>query len=131
MIGIFLFYGQHQFEDAYWERDPRWEYLKAAMEGSTYLKLPRLLQWLTGNIGLHHVHHLAPKIPNYRLQEAHDRIELMKVAPTVTLADAFKIAFADLHLYDPGRDRLVGFRDVAAQARAADRERKGGERTAQ
>ncbi|HGY10043.1 MAG TPA: fatty acid desaturase [Oceanithermus profundus] len=131
MLGIFLFYVQHQFEDAYWEPDPRWEYLKAAMEGSTYLKLPRLLQWLTGNIGLHHVHHLAPKIPNYRLQEAHDQIELMKVAPTVTLADAFRIAFADLHLFDPKRDRLVGFRDVAAQVRAADAERQSGERTVQ
>ncbi len=85
---------------------------------------------MTGNIGLHHVHHLAPKIPNYRLQEVHDRIELMKVAPTVTLADAFGIAFADLRLYDAGRDRLVGFREVAAQARAADRERTRGKRTA-
>ncbi len=123
MIGIFLFYVQHQFEDAYWEHDPRWEYLKAAMEGSTYLKLPPLLQWLTGNIGLHHVHHLAPKIPNYRLQEAHDRVALLQVAPTVTLADAFKIAFADLHLYDPEADRLVGFRDVAARLRAGAGER--------
>jgi omega-6 fatty acid desaturase (delta-12 desaturase) len=56
MVGIFLFYVQHQFEDAYWEHDPRWEYLKAAMEGSTYLKLPKVLQWLTGNIGFHHIH---------------------------------------------------------------------------
>lgn len=131
MIGIFLFYVQHQFEDAYWEHDPRWEYLKAAMEGSTYLKLPPLLQWLTGNIGLHHVHHLAPKIPNYRLQEAHDRVDLLKVAPTVTLTDAFRIAFADLHLFDPKEDRLVGFRDLAARVRAADRERTRGERTVQ
>ncbi len=123
MIGIFLFYVQHQFEDAYWEHDPRWEYLKAAMEGSTYLKLPPLLKWLTGNVGLHHVHHLAPKIPNYRLQEAHDRVALLQVAPTVTLADAFKIAFADLHLYDPEADRLVGFRDVAARLRAGADER--------
>ncbi len=93
------------------------------MEGSTYLKLPPLLQWLTGNVGLHHVHHLAPKIPNYRLQEAHDRVALLQVAPTVTFADAFKIAFANLHLYDPEADRLVGFRDVAARLRAGAGER--------
>ena len=109
----------------------RWGIPKAAMKGITYPKLPPLLQWLTGNTGLRHVHHPAPKIPNYRLQEAHDRIELMEVAPTVTLADAFGIAFADLRLYNAGRDRLAGFRDVAAQARAADAERQSSERTVQ
>ena len=78
MVGIFLFYVQHQFEDAYWEHDPRWEHLKAAMEGSTYLKLPRVLQWLTGNIGFHHIHHLAPKIPNYLLPEVQEKVDLVK-----------------------------------------------------
>jgi len=112
MVGIFLFYVQHQFEDAYWEHDPRWEHLKAAMEGSTYLKLPRVLQWLTGNIGFHHIHHLAPKIPNYLLPEVQEKVDLVKVAPTVTLKDAFRIAFADMHLHDEKRRKLVGFKEA-------------------
>jgi len=113
MIGIFLFYVQHQFEDAYWEEDPNWQYLRAAMEGSSYLKLPRPLDWLTGHIGFHHVHHLAPKIPSYRLAEAHREVAWMQAAPTVTLRDALGVAFADLHLYDQKKGRLVGFKDAA------------------
>ncbi|MBE3594699.1 MAG: fatty acid desaturase, partial [Candidatus Carbobacillus altaicus] len=107
MFGIFLFYVQHQFEDAYWEHDPRWEYLKAAMEGSTYLKLPRVLQWLTGNIGFHHIHHLAPMIPNYELERVQREVPLVRVAPTVTLKDALKIAFIDLHLYESTSRKLI------------------------
>jgi len=112
MVGILLFYVQHQFEDAYWEHDPRWEHLKAAMEGSTYLKLPRVLQWLTGNIGFHHIHHLAPKIPNYHLPKVQEEVDLVKVAPTVTLKDALRIAFADMHLHDEKRRKLVGFKEA-------------------
>jgi omega-6 fatty acid desaturase (delta-12 desaturase) len=117
MIGIFLFYVQHQFEDVYWEHDPRWEHLKAAMEGSTYLKLPPVLQWLTGNIGFHHIHHLAPKIPNYLLPKVQEEVDLVKVAPTVTLKDAFKIAFADMHLYDEESRKLVGFKEAHQRLR--------------
>ncbi|MER3474308.1 MAG: fatty acid desaturase [Armatimonadota bacterium] len=112
-VGLFLFYIQHQFEDAYWERDPRWEFLRAGLEGASYLRLPRVLQWLTGNIGFHHVHHLAPRIPNYLLEKAYREIPLLQNAPTFTLKDAIKVAFADLHLYDEERGHLVGFRDVA------------------
>lgn len=111
-VGLFLFYIQHQFEDTYWERDPRWEFLRAGLEGASYLRLPRVLQWLTGNIGFHHVHHLAPRIPNYLLEKAFREIPLLQNAPTFTLADAIKVAFADLHLYDEERGHLVGFRDV-------------------
>lgn len=117
MVGIFLFYVQHQFEDAYWEHDPRWEHLKSAMEGSTYLKLPKLLQWLTGNIGFHHIHHLSPKIPNYNLETVQREVSLVKVAPTVTLKDAFKIAFADLHLHDEESRKLVGFKEAHRRLR--------------
>ncbi|MBE3596453.1 MAG: fatty acid desaturase [Hydrogenibacillus sp.] len=124
MIGIFLFYVQHQFEDAYWEHDPRWEYLKAAMEGSTYLKLPRMLQWLTGNIGFHHIHHLAPAIPNYRLESVQQEVPLVRAAPTVTLKDALAVACADLHLYDEATRKLIGFRDVAPRLKAMRREAK-------
>lgn len=87
-------------------------FAKAAMEGSTYLKLPRVLQWLTGNIGFHHIHHLAPKIPNYLLPEVQEKVDLVKVAPTVTLKDAFRIAFADMHLHDEKRRKLVGFKEA-------------------
>ncbi len=112
-VGLFLFYVQHQFEDTYWERDPRWEFLRAGLEGASYLRLPRVLQWLTGNIGFHHVHHLAPRIPNYLLEKAYREIPILQMAPTLSLRDAVKVAFADLHLYDEERRHLVGFRDVA------------------
>ena len=70
--GIWLFYVQHQFDDIYWERTDEWSYTDAALRGSSYLQLPKILQFFTGNIGLHHVHHLNPKIPNYNLQRVHD-----------------------------------------------------------
>ena len=70
--GIWLFYVQHQFEDAYWESADDWSYADAALRGSSYLKLPKVLQFFSGNIGLHHVHHLSARIPNYNLQRAHD-----------------------------------------------------------
>lgn len=126
MFGIFLFYVQHQFEDAYWDHDPRWEYLKAAMEGSTYLRLPRILQWLTGNIGFHHIHHLAPMIPNYELERVQNEVSLVQVAPTVTLKDAFKIAFSDLHLYDMKERKLIGFKSsfVKEKLQAIKKERR-------
>ncbi|GIV19743.1 MAG: fatty acid desaturase [Armatimonadota bacterium] len=112
-VGLFLFYVQHQFEDTYWERDPRWEFLRAGLEGASYLRLPRVLQWLTGNIGFHHIHHLAPRIPNYLLEKAYREIPALQMAPTLSLKDAILIAFADLHLYDEERKHLVGFRDAA------------------
>ena len=70
--GVWLFYVQHQFEDTYWESTEDWSYADAALRGSSYLKLPKVLQFFTGNIGLHHVHHLSARIPNYNLQRAHD-----------------------------------------------------------
>ena len=71
-VGIWLFYVQHQFEDVYWSAHDEWSYAEAALRGSSYLKLPKVLQFFTGNIGLHHVHHLNARIPNYNLQRAHD-----------------------------------------------------------
>ncbi|WP_457825552.1 fatty acid desaturase, partial [Staphylococcus aureus] len=70
--GVFMFYVQHQFEGVYWVHHKDWSYADSALKGSSYLKLPKVLQWFTGNIGLHHVHHLHPRIPNYNLQAAHD-----------------------------------------------------------
>ena len=71
-LGIWLFYIQHTFEDSYFEEESEWDYVKAAVDGSSYYKLPRVLQWATGNIGFHHVHHLSPRVPNYNLEEAHE-----------------------------------------------------------
>ena len=85
MAGVWLFYVQHQFEDAYWESGKEWDYATAALHGSSHLELPPVLQWFTGNIGLHHVHHLAPRIPNYRLQRCHDSTPLLQTAPVLTL----------------------------------------------
>ncbi|MEO6446975.1 MAG: fatty acid desaturase [Gemmatimonadaceae bacterium] len=108
--GIWLFYVQHQFEDTYWEGHAAWDYATAALEGSSYFKLPGVLNWFTGHIGLHHVHHLGPKIPNYRLQAAHDENPFFHRVHIVTLREA--IAAFRLTLWDEERKRLVSFRDV-------------------
>jgi omega-6 fatty acid desaturase (delta-12 desaturase) len=109
--GIWLFYVQHQFEDAYWESGEQWTYANAALRGSSYLKLPRVLQFFSANIGLHHVHHLCARIPNYNLQRAHDENEMFHDVPVLTLADGLRAV--RLKLYDEDQGRMVTF----AQAR--------------
>jgi omega-6 fatty acid desaturase (delta-12 desaturase) len=116
MAGIWLFYVQHQFEDAYWESAETWDYATAALHGSSHLVLPPVLQWFTGNIGLHHVHHLAPRIPNYRLQSCHDATPMLHVAPVLTLRDG--ISALRLALWDEDRRRMVRFKDIAADRSA-------------
>jgi acyl-lipid omega-6 desaturase (Delta-12 desaturase) len=111
--GIWLFYVQHQFEDVYWETGDTWNYDAAALRGSSYLKLPKVLQFFTGNIGLHHVHHLSAKIPNYNLQRAHDDNAVFQSVPTLSLLDGIRAL--RLKLYDERGKRMVTF----AQARAA------------
>ena len=86
--GIWLFYVQHQFEDAYWQTNDAWSFDDAALQGSSYLELPRILQFFTGNIGFHHVHHLSARIPNYNLQAAHEAGGLEAVTK-LTLRTAF------------------------------------------
>lgn len=113
VAGTWLFYVQHQFEDTYWERHAEWDYATAAVLGSSHLKLPAVLQWFTGNIGLHHVHHLGPRIPNYRLVECHERNPLFHQAKVVTLASGFHLM--RLALWDEGRRRLVSFREAARE----------------
>jgi omega-6 fatty acid desaturase (delta-12 desaturase) len=112
-VGIWLFYVQHQFEDAYWQRKDSWSYAEAALRGSSYLKLPRPLQFMTGNIGLHHVHHLSARIPNYNLQRAHDENPILHDVPTLSLLDGLRAV--RLKLWDEDTGQLVTF----AQARAA------------
>ncbi len=111
--GIWLFYVQHQFDDVYWERGERWSFVDAALLGSAYLKLPKVLQFFSGNIGLHHVHHLSARIPNYNLQRAHDNIPMFHNVPTLSLLDGLRTV--RLKLYDEDRQRMVTF----AEARRA------------
>ena len=109
-IGVWLFYVQHQFEDAYWQSSESWSYDEAALKGSSYLRLPKPLQFFTGNIGLHHVHHLTTRIPNYNLQRAHDAYAAFQQVPTLSLWDGLKCV--RLKLWDEDRGRLVGFREA-------------------
>jgi omega-6 fatty acid desaturase (delta-12 desaturase) len=107
-VGVWLFYVQHQFEGAYWSRSANWNYTAAAMRGSSYYKLPRILQWFTGNIGFHHVHHLCPRIPNYHLQRCHDAEPLFKEIKPVTLLSSLKSL--TYRLWDERRQIYVGYR---------------------
>jgi omega-6 fatty acid desaturase (delta-12 desaturase) len=110
-IGNWLFYVQHQFEETYWERDGDWIFHTAALRGSSYFDLPPVLQWFSGNIGLHHVHHLCTRIPNYRLQACLDAApELSRLANRITLRDS--LTCWRLALWDEQSRRLVGFRDL-------------------
>jgi omega-6 fatty acid desaturase (delta-12 desaturase) len=110
--GVWLFYVQHQFEDTYWQSAGDWSYAEAALRGSSYLKLPRVLQFFSGNIGLHHVHHLSAKVPNYNLQRAHDRNPIFHDVPTLSLWDGLRAV--RLKLWDEGRGRLVTFAEARA-----------------
>jgi len=109
-VGIWLFYVQHQFEDTYWQTHANWRYDHAALAGSSYLRLPRLLQFFTGNIGFHHVHHLSVGIPNYNLQEAHEKNERLQAVPELTLREG--LSATRLKLWDERSGRLVTFRDA-------------------
>ena len=108
--GIWLFYVQHQFDHTYWQRSPEWSYEDAALRGSSYLQLPKVLQFFSGNIGLHHVHHLNAKIPNYNLQRAHDGESIFHSVPRVSLGDGLRAT--RLKLWDEDAARLVTWRQV-------------------
>ncbi len=114
--GIWLFYVQHQFEDAYWESGESWSYADAALKGSSYLKLPRVLQFCSGNIGFHHVHHLSARIPNYNLQRAHDENPIFQAVPTLSLWDGARAV--TLKLWDEDAKRLVSFAQARRSTRA-------------
>jgi omega-6 fatty acid desaturase (delta-12 desaturase) len=111
-LGLWLFYIQHQFENAYWVRHEAWDPMKVALEGSSYFKLPKILQWFTGNIGLHHIHHVRPSIPNYNLQRCYDEIPAFQAVKAITLRTSFKSL--RLGLYDAKKKTMVGFRSLTA-----------------
>ena len=109
-MGIWLFYIQHTYEDSYFEVNSEWDYVKAAVEGSSYYKLPKLLQWITGNIGFHHVHHLSPRVPNYKLEDAHESIKPLQKATTITLKTSLESI--RYKLYDAENYRFVTFKEA-------------------
>ena len=110
--GLWLFYVQHQFEGVYWQRNEEWDYATAALQGSSFYKLPRVLQWFSGNIGFHHIHHLSPRIPNYHLEKCHKAEPLFQTVKPVTLFGSLKSL--TFRLWDEQRQRLVGYRALKA-----------------
>jgi omega-6 fatty acid desaturase (delta-12 desaturase) len=106
--GVWMFYVQHQFEDVYWERGEDWDFVEAALQGSSYYKLPRVLQWFSGNIGFHHIHHLSSRIPNYNLERCHRSHALFREVKAITLFSSLKTL--KLRLWDEKQRKLVGYR---------------------
>jgi omega-6 fatty acid desaturase (delta-12 desaturase) len=106
-LGSWFFFVQHNFEDAYWDQKPTWDYATAALHGSSYYKLPKVLQWFTGSIGFHHIHHLSPKIPNYLLEKCHEENPMFQDPPTLTLGSSFSTL--NLSLWDEERQKLITF----------------------
>jgi omega-6 fatty acid desaturase (delta-12 desaturase) len=106
-IGIWLFLIQHNFEDVEWDRTKDWDYFKSALKGSSFLKLPAIFQWFSGNIGFHHIHHLSPRIPNYNLPRCHYENEIFNAVRPITFLQTFK--FLKLHLWDEQNQRMIGF----------------------
>jgi omega-6 fatty acid desaturase (delta-12 desaturase) len=119
-VGLWLFYVQHQFEGVYWERGDKWDYTAAALRGSSYYKLPKVLQWLSGNIGFHHIHHLSPRIPNYNLQRCHESDRLFQQVTPVTLKSSLRSL--SFRFWDEQGKKLVGYaqlRRIAAAQRCS------------
>lgn len=108
VLGVWLFYVQHQYEEVYWAHHPEWDPVQAALFGSSYYKLPRVLQWFSGNIGLHHIHHLKARIPNYNLQKCYDEIPEMRAVEPLTVRESLKSLF--YRLWDEQNKRMVSFR---------------------
>jgi omega-6 fatty acid desaturase (delta-12 desaturase) len=105
--GVWLFYVQHQFEGVYWERGEDWNFVQTALQGSSFYKLPRILQWFSGNIGYHHIHHLSPRIPNYNLEKCHKADPLFQKVKAITLFASLKSL--TFRLWDEQRKQLVGY----------------------
>ena len=109
-LGVWMFYVQHQFDDVYWERGEEWDYTAAALQGSSFYRLPKVLQWFSGNIGFHHIHHLSPRIPNYNLERCHNSHPIFTEVKPLTFLRSLKSI--NLHLWDEQARRLVSFGDL-------------------
>jgi omega-6 fatty acid desaturase (delta-12 desaturase) len=105
--GVWLFYVQHQFEGVYWERQEKWDYVTEALKGSSFYKLPKVLEWFSGSIGFHHIHHLSPRIPNYYLAKCYRDNPLFQQIKPITLFSSLKSV--TYRLWDEQNNRLVGF----------------------
>jgi omega-6 fatty acid desaturase (delta-12 desaturase) len=113
-IGVWLFYVQHQYENVYWERHENWDFATAALHGSSFYKLPRILQWFSGNIGFHHIHHLSPRIPNYRLEACHYENEIFRDIEPLTLRTSLKSL--RVRLWDEDRHQMIGYHKPSEEA---------------
>ncbi|MDF1736766.1 MAG: fatty acid desaturase [Minwuia sp.] len=113
IIGVWLFSVQHRGETTTWARHAEWNPVSAALQGSTYLRLPAILQWFTGNIGYHHIHHLNPRVPNYRLQECHEALPALRALPTLSFWKGLRAM--RFILWDEDRGRMVTFRQARAR----------------
>ena len=114
-----MFYVQHQFGDVYWERGEEWDYTAAALQGSSFYKLPKILQWFSGNIGFHHIHHLNPRIPNYKLEKCHLADPMFQnVKPLTLFASLNSIT---LRLWDESEQKLISFRHLKTLRKKRDR----------
>jgi omega-6 fatty acid desaturase (delta-12 desaturase) len=111
ILGVWLFALQHRFETAHWADGDRWRFVEASLAGSSWLGLPRFLHWLTGNIGYHHIHHLDPRVPNYRLHGAHEAVGTLRTVRPLSLRDG--LAATLLTLWDEEQQRLVCFREAS------------------
>ncbi|MBD0382160.1 fatty acid desaturase [Paenibacillus sedimenti] len=110
MAGIWLFYVQHQFEETYYENEEEWDYVKAAMHGSSFYKLPRILHWITGNIGFHHIHHLSPRVPNYYLEKVHNKNAVLRDVQTITLWTSLQSL--KFQIWNEETKKFIGFKDL-------------------
>lgn len=110
--GVWLFYVQHQFKDVIWERSDKWDYKTIAMQGSSYLKLPGILQWFSGNIGFHHIHHLSLKIPNYKLEKCFRENPIFQKEPLTFMESIRSMKY---RLWDEQNHKLVSFREALLQ----------------
>lgn len=110
MAGIWLFYVQHQFEESYYEEDKEWDYVKAAMQGSSFYKLPKILHWITGNIGFHHIHHLSPRVPNYYLETVHNQNPRLQDVKTITLRTSLESL--RFRIWNEQSKKFVGFKEI-------------------
>jgi omega-6 fatty acid desaturase (delta-12 desaturase) len=112
-VGVWLFYTQHNFDGTYWQRHDRWSYYMAGMLGSSHYQLPKILQWFTANIGLHHIHHLDSRIPNYRLQECYDGNPIFQQTKCLTLLAS--LSCMSCQLWDEHRGKMISFRELKSQ----------------
>jgi omega-6 fatty acid desaturase (delta-12 desaturase) len=112
--GVWLFYVQHQFEETHWSKPPEWQFQEAALHGSSHYDLPGVLRWLTGNIGIHHVHHLSSKVPHYRLPEVLRDFPELRDVGRITIMESLRCV--KLVLWDENRRRLISFREERSLA---------------